>query len=108
MITREDWLRTAVGQMAPWFEELGCPLPPVRVAIGFTSHGRKGQVIGECWGKVHSADNTTEIFLRPDLAKPVEVLATLAHELAHAAIGVGHGHDKEFGRVARGIHLEGP
>lgn len=46
---RESWLnRVAIG-MAPLFDTMDAPLPDrIRVAIGFTSVGRKGKAIGEC------------------------------------------------------------
>lgn len=73
---RESWLnRVAVG-MAPLFDALGTPLPDrVRVAIGFTSAGRKGKAIGECWDNRRSADGHFEIFIRPDLAHAPDAMA---------------------------------
>ncbi|AKH18924.1 transcription elongation protein SprT [Sphingomonas sanxanigenens] len=96
---RESWLnRVAVG-MAPLFEALDTPLPDrVRVAIGFTSAGRKGKAIGECWDNRRSADGHFEIFIRPDLA----------HELVHAAVGIAAGHGKPFKRIALGLGLVEP
>lgn len=111
---RESWLnRVAVG-MAPLFTELGTPLPDrVRVAIGFTSAGRKGKAIGECWDNRRSADGHFEIFIRPDLAHapdamPAQIAAILAHELVHAAVGIAAGHGKAFKRTALGLGLVGP
>jgi hypothetical protein len=47
---RESWLNGVAAGMAPLFETLGAPLPDrVRVAIGFTSAGRRSRAIGECW-----------------------------------------------------------
>ena len=97
---RESWLnRVAIG-MVPLFDALGTPLPDrVRVAIGFTSAGRKGKAIGECWDNRRSADGHFEIFIRPDLAHapdamPAQIAAILAHELVHAAVGIAAGHGK--------------
>ena len=112
--TREAWLNAVATGMAPLFDRLDAPLPGhVRVAIGFTSTGRKGKSIGECWDNRRSADGHFEIFIRPDLAHdpeamPSQIAAILAHELVHAAVGIPAGHGKLFKRVAVGLGLEGP
>ena len=111
---REAWLNAVASGMAPLFEAIETPLPArVRVAIGFTSTGRKGKSIGECWDNRRSADGHFEIFIRPDLAyapdaMPVQIAAILAHELVHAAVGIAAGHGKAFKRIALGIGLIGP
>ena len=105
--TREDWLNALAEAMAPWFAELGCPLPRFRVAIGFPSTGRRGRRIGECWDGRASADSTFEIFIRPDLDDPMEIAATEAHELTHAAVGLDKKHGPAFRRVALAIGLTG-
>ncbi len=85
----------------------------VRVAIGFTSRGRRGRAIGECWDNRLSGDGHFEIFIRPDLAHapdamPTQIAAILAHELVHAAVGIQAGHGRLFKRVAQGLGLVGP
>jgi hypothetical protein len=112
--TREAWLNHVVRRMAPMFARLGATLPAqLRIAIGFTSSGRRSRNIGECWDNQCSEDRHFEIFIRPDLGEskdlmPMQVAAILGHELVHAAVGVAAGHRKEFRRVARGIGLVGP
>lgn len=111
---RESWLNRVAAGMAPLFEALGTPLPDrIRVAIGFTSAGRKSKAIGECWDNRRSADGHFEIFIRPDLAHapdamPAQIAAILAHELVHAAVGIAAGHGKPFKRIATGLGLVGP
>jgi hypothetical protein len=111
---RESWLNRVAAGMAPLFTALGTPLPDrVRVAIGFTSAGRNGKAIGECWDNRRSADGHFEIFIRPDLAHapdamPAQIAAILAHELVHAAVGIPAGHGKAFKRIALGLGLVGP
>ena len=111
--TREAWLNYVAYRMAPMFERLEAPLPAqLRIAIGFTSRGRRSRHIGECWDNQCSEDRHFEIFIRPDLSEskdlmPMQVAAILGHELVHAAVGVATGHRKEFRRVARGIGLTG-
>jgi len=111
--TREAWLNYVAQRMAPLFERLEAPLPAqLRIAIGFTSSGRRSRHIGECWDSQCSADRHFEIFIRPDLSEskellPMHVAAILGHELVHAVVGVAAGHGKEFRRIARGIGLVG-
>jgi hypothetical protein len=111
---RESWLNAVANGMTPLFDMLDAPLPGrIRVAIGFTSTGRKGKAIGECWDNRRSADGHFEIFIRPDLAHapdamPAQIAAILAHELVHAAVGIPAGHGKAFKRVALGLGLVGP
>ena len=111
--TREAWLNYVAQCMAPMFEKLGAPLPAqLRIAIGFTSSGRRSRNIGECWDNQCSEDRHFEIFIRPDLGDskdlmPIQVAEILGHELVHATVGVAAGHGREFRRVARGIGLVG-
>lgn len=107
-MNRETWLNNLARKMAPRFESLGFPLPSFRVAIGFTSHGKRGSRIAECWSPLASADNVSEIFIRPDHNDSHEVAASLAHELAHAAVGLKEGHRGNFKRVCLGLGLQGP
>lgn len=84
----------------------------LRIAIGFTSSGRRSKRIGECWDNRCSEDGYFEIFIRPDLGEskellPMQVAAILGHELVHAAVGIAAGHGREFRRVAKGIGLAG-
>ena len=89
--TREAWLNYIAGRMAPMFERWAAPLPAqLRIAIGFTSSGRRSRNIGECWDNQCSEDRHFEIFIRPDLSEskdlPMQVTAILAHELVHAGL----------------------
>ena len=74
------------------FASLDTPLPvQLRIAIGFTSSGRRSRNIGECWDNQCSEDRHFEIFIRPDLGEskdlmPMQVAAILGHELVHAAV----------------------
>ena len=110
---RESWLNHVAQQMAPMFQGLDAPLPEkIRIAIGFTSTGKRGNRIGECWDNRCSVDGYFEIFIRPDLSEsedmmPLQVAAILAHELVHAAVGIPAGHGPAFRRVAKGLGLQG-
>ena len=111
--TREAWLNDVAHRMAPIFQQLAAPLPArLRIAIGFTSGGRRSKRIGECWDNQCSEDRYFEIFIRPDLGESKDLMAMqvaeiLGHELVHAAVGIAAGHGKEFRRVAKGIGLVG-
>ncbi|MGE0290453.1 MAG: hypothetical protein AB7O50_15205, partial [Pseudolabrys sp.] len=66
---RESWLRAAANELRPYFASVGYPLPAnIRFAIAFTSTGRNGKGLGECWHSASSEDGHYEIFLRADLA----------------------------------------
>jgi len=109
-IARQNWLRSIADNLAPEFDALGVPLPAFRVTCGFPSSGarqRKKRVIGEIHDRSSSADGHYEIFISPVNADSVTVAAVLAHELVHAAVGIPEGHNREFGRVAREIGLQG-
>lgn len=105
---RETWLNAVAAKMAPRFAELGYPLPPFRVSIGFTSGGMRANVNGECWNKSTSADERFEIFIVPSEAASMDVAAILAHELTHAAVGFGCGHKGAFADVALALGLQRP
>lgn len=103
--TREEWLQAAVDELRPEFGNLSLPAL-IRTACGFTSAGRRGRVIGECWSSKASADSATEILISPTLDDGREVLAVLIHELIHAHGIMGHG--KKFLSVAHRMDLDGP
>ncbi len=104
---REAWLNTVADCMAPWFADLGHPLPAYRLTIGFPSSGKRGRRIGECWDGSCSEDGSFEILIRPDQDDAVMVAGILAHELVHAAVGLEAGHGPKFRKVAVAIGLEG-
>jgi hypothetical protein len=105
---REQWLFAAIERLSPLFKRAGSPIPEAgRAAIGFTSKGTKGRRVGECWASVASKDRHFEIFIRPDISEPVQVLGILTHELVHAALPVGSGHGPAFKALAVKIGLTG-
>jgi len=105
-MNREQWLAEMAKKMAPVFEAAGKPLPAnIRYSCGFTS---KKSAIGQCWYPEGSADGHAEIFIVPGKDDPIEVAGILLHELVHAALGSGHGHGKEFKKLALAVGLQGP
>ncbi|HEV3459867.1 MAG TPA: hypothetical protein VHG32_25250 [Thermoanaerobaculia bacterium] len=109
--TREEWLLSAVDQLRPSFLAHGVAVPvAVHVSIGFPSTGalaRRRRRIGECWPAEASPDGLHHLFVSPLLAEPVPVLATLVHELVHAAVGNRAGHGPPFRRLALALGLHG-
>jgi len=107
--TREEWLLKVTDEVfRPWFKKQGHPLPKrLRVGVGFTSQGKRGKRIGECWSDDVSGDKTREVVLHIVLDDAMSVLATLFHELVHAALPWGVGHGREFKALAVAGGLEG-
>lgn len=106
--SREAWLNAFVAAARPVFAARGFIIPAkVRAAIGFTSSGLRSKAIGECWTSDASADGTFEIFIVPGMDDAARIAGILTHELAHAVVGIAAGHGPAFGKVARGMGLEG-
>lgn len=106
--TREEWLAEAVRLMDDLLpDEVG--RGAFRVSVGFPvgkRGGRGGKVIGQC--HYAAADGVPQLFIHPELTKPVDVLHVLLHERIHAVLPVGAGHGRLFGAVARHAGLTGP
>lgn len=106
--TRDLWLAHATDALRPLFQDHGLPLPTdIRFAIAFTSTGRKGKRVGETWHSEASADHAFEIFIRADLAAPIEVLTVLVRQLVHAALPATESHGKRYKAAANRIGLQG-
>ena len=106
--TRDLWLRHATDALRPLFDSHGLPLPAdIRFAIAFTSTGRKGKRVGETWHDGATADRAFEIFLRADLAAPIDVLIVLVRQLVHAALPAADSHGKRYKAAANKIGLTG-
>jgi hypothetical protein len=107
--SREVWLREATHLLRPLFEKLGYTLPDkIRLAVGFPSSGKRGRRTAECWHPSSSADQHFEIFIRPDIDDPVEVLGKLVPQLIHTLLPIEAKHGKAFRDIALRIGLEGP
>jgi len=105
--SREAWLRAGTNELRPHFASYGYTLPEnIRFAIAFTSGGKRGRE-GECWHPESSADKHFEIFIRADMADPLEVLGVLTHELIHVLLPAETKHGKAFRDIALRIGLDG-
>ncbi len=106
--TRESWLRAATDELRLYFEKLGYKLPEkIRFAIAFTSTGKRGRMAGECWHPESSDDQHFEVMIRADMAKSMEVLGVLVHELIHTLLPPSVKHGKAFRDIALRVGLEG-
>lgn len=111
-MTREEYLGLAAERLAPLFVEAGAPLPAdIQIGVGLPSsaaRARRNQAIGECWSPEKSAAKRFEIFVSPVLGDVLGAMATLVHELVHAAVGVKEGHRGRFAKVAKKLGLLPP
>ncbi len=115
--TREAWLEAAVDLIRGKYEDvfqthfadIGLEhLDHLKVSTGFPSRGGLTKVIGECWKSAAAEDELHHhIFINPRLTDIVEVIATLAHEMVHAADDGEHKHKGPFVRAVRDMGLEG-
>lgn len=108
-MTREQWLNALAKKLRPIITEHHKEdfTDKIRLSVGYPTSGLKSRTIGQCIYPQSSADGHTEVFIRPDLADPVDVAATVLHELVHAALGPGHGHGPKFKRLATAVGLTG-
>lgn len=113
---REEWLTAATkmivekyrGVFDEHFDDGAKHLSAVRASTGFPSRrGENGKVIGQCWNSKASRDESHHIFINPLLEDPVRVVATLAHELVHAADDGQHQHKGPFTKAVRAMGLKG-
>jgi hypothetical protein len=79
----------------------------LHVSIGFPSTRALRRRIGECWPPEASRDGIAHLFVSPLLGDDLPVLATLVHELVHAAVGTRARHGAPFRRLAVALGLTG-
>lgn len=110
-MTREQWLQDCAALLArDRFTPAFYTVPAVHISVGFPSRSalaNRSRRIGECWSNTATADGLCQVFVSPVLSNPVEVIATLAHELVHATVGLQAKHGPAFKRCATAIGLTG-
>jgi hypothetical protein len=107
---REAWLRQAAKLMQARFDEIECPVPSdYHVSVGFKPAGgyESALVMGCCYIRAASSAKVNEIFISPEWDDPIEILATFAHELIHAASDCQDGHGPGFKKHAVAFGLTG-
>ena len=108
---REEWLRQAITKFRPIFKAAGIDIPKdVRISIGFGPTGARQEnqvILGVTCARVLSETGVNEIFISPEDATAVTMLATVAHEIIHAVDDCEHGHKGPFKDMAVAIGLEG-
>lgn len=115
--TREEWLNACADEILAehrdvFDQHFGAEgikhLEHLKVSTGFPSTGGLGKVIGQCWKSAAAEDGTTHhIFINPRLTDLVEVVATLAHEMVHAADDGEHKHRGKFAKAVADMGLDG-
>lgn len=105
---REAWLVAAIDELRPLFDAIDAPAYPekLRVSCGWPKGGGR-KAIGQCFPSGWSKDGFVEMFISPELDDPLEVLATLVHELIHALDNCESKHRGFFRKTAIAIGLEG-
>jgi hypothetical protein len=110
-VNREEWLTQCMERLRPDFSRIDFCLPErIRTACSWPSKSalaQKKKRIGEAWSAECSGDEHFETFISPVLKDPVEVAATLVHELVHCAVGLEEKHKGRFRECAKAIGLEG-
>ncbi len=105
---RELWLLKAIEtHLRKLFKQHGSDLPEVKVSVGLPSGRGSKKAIGQHWSPEASDDRKGTIFISPTIANSSVVLATLVHELVHAAVGNKAGHGPAFRKVAVAVGLTG-
>lgn len=105
---REEWLTRAVKPLCDMIvENTSLPRPKeVTVSCGWPRQDRGGKVIGQCW-PTKSGKGVSHMFITPMLTDPIKVLATLLHELIHAADDCASEHKGPFTKAVRAVGLSG-
>ncbi|MCA1839902.1 MAG: SprT-like domain-containing protein, partial [Actinobacteria bacterium] len=101
------WLLEATEHFRPWFAENEFPLPEqLRISVGFAKRSSQ-HAIGTCYIAEAAEDGVHQIFIAPTIKDPITVLATVLHELIHAADDGKSKHRGDFARVAKAMGLTG-
>lgn len=103
--TREEWLERAVELMRPLLTPASIKLGKYTVATGPCS-GR--HTLGLCFnGCVATDGETRHIIIDISIGEPVEVLATLLHEMIHACLPDEVHHNGPFVVAMKAVGLTG-
>lgn len=110
--TREQWLQQAANVLAlDWFAPQRLTVPSLNISVGipYRARGQGQHAIGQHWHPPASANNIGAVFISPMIGDDTaQVVAVLAHEMVHAAVGNAAGHGKAFADAARKVGLLPP
>jgi hypothetical protein len=103
---REEWLNKVADFIyAEISKEFVCEVDrdKIKLSIGFMPKGST-KAIGVCHYEEHSEGDVREIFICPtrsgsSLANSIEVAQIVAHEVTHAVLPVGTGHNNRFKKI---------
>lgn len=107
-VNREQWLTRAIPHLSKIVAEADLATVPEKVAVTCSWPGRSPieKTIGQCWPNA-AGKGVTQVFISPLLNDPHLILATLLHELVHAADNNESKHAGQFVKIIRAIGLEG-
>jgi hypothetical protein len=106
---REAWLRAVYTEIRRTL----LPEAPETVAVtwGFPAHGAtrtRNRAIGECWtGGAVGCEGAQAILISPVITDGLRVADVLVHEMVHAALPSGTGHQGAFVRLMKRVGLTG-
>ena len=85
--TSDEWLTEATDRVlrAEIYRRAYITVPPVRVSVGFGTRGLANGTLAQTLPRAMSLDGVNEIYIRPTLHDPTEVLTVLTGELIRAA-----------------------
>jgi hypothetical protein len=95
---------------AAWLQRVGEAIRPILAHFGIYPTRDIRYVVRPLRGHLGSYNHPTRE-LSVDAGHPSDtmmILATLVHELIHAALPLGEAHGDQFGRAARAVGLIGP
>ncbi len=102
------WLSRAVQSLRHICSRRGLTLPArVTVHVADLTNTQHGPVIGLCWPSSSTGERIAAIAIERSLADPVEILATVLHELRHAADDCRSQHGPWFAAWAHALGLVG-
>lgn len=105
--TREEWLNVAAQLVMK--REAMTTERKYRVSCGLPSNRPFGvrRAIGQAWHENCTPDGVNEVFISPTISDPVQVVATLIHELGHIVAGLEAKHGPDFKKIVTAMGLEG-
>lgn len=85
--TSDEWLTEATDRVlrAEIYRRCAVHVPPVRVSVGFGTRGLSNGALAQTLPRGLALDGVNEVYIRPTLHDPTEVLTVLVGELIRAS-----------------------